>query len=241
MTTQAVFASFRKNNVWKVPFGSFLDRRTHLHEGSKEVGEQLAHLNAQQGVVVLDAHRSVPDIVATSAILTKLLDLRSLIFPVGAYWTYVPVTGTFFRDLSNLPGFEVFPIFRLEERVDTLENRLKRKFYPQGMTDERKRQMNRDYVQRALESVHQSGHCVVVSPYGGPSFFGEQVRSGVIKLLQSGCLVVCSMSNFSWTRLRYTTQFSELFCVSQDTTEIEIREHLKNVFEKLADQKAASN
>ncbi len=163
-----------------------------------------------KGILILDAHRSASDIMATAVWLRrKYIDVK-IVMPIAGYVQYIPILSNIIRFNSSKLNIKLWPVFRKEEvHPINLLMRVLCMFYPSRMNEAERRAGNDRYLAAAKETLINNG-VVLVAPYGSPVLFGGKIKYGVRKLIETKPRIIATQSTWNWEKLRYMTKAAEL-------------------------------
>lgn len=189
-----------------VPLGEWLASRTLLScDSETQKGfERARQVLEERGILVLDAHVTPLDIIATAVGLSEQLELRALVAPVSAY-DYLrgfPSKGFLCR-LDALWGIELYPVYR----SDDLRYPERRGEYQRAVAANRLRKAQVRYLRRAEEALGQPGTVVLVTAYNGANRLGMELAPGVERLLR-GAPALLSYSEFERGRMEFRVSLS---------------------------------
>jgi hypothetical protein len=199
---------FRKLRYGTVRLGNFL--HTHIEASPDDATRE--GLNAARaaleegGLVVLDAHLKFGDIIATGIEITKQIDIQSCVAAVSAYDYQHPLfRRRFFSELGLIPGVELFPIYRTDD-----ERYSKRKImYQRAVAQDSMSEAVLRYYRRTLQAIKTPHEIVLVAAYNGVGRMGNELASGVAKLLERGTPSICSLAKWSWREGKYRVFLSD--------------------------------
>lgn len=191
--------------------------RKQQHDSFKQEVEKILR---HSGFLVLDAHTTAADIFRTVNTCRKDFPQAKIIMPMAAYLLYLPFVGFLIRLWMKFKGISVMPVFRKHEMTDTsFPMRFFRKFYPKTLTETDKENRNEEYLKAAVVGLRTPQVIVVVSPYGGPTWFGKSVKRGVKILLQEAPYYCLSYSTFP---IFVRTMFSSVLETRDETNYDEV-------------------
>ena len=177
------------------------------------------------GLLVLDAHRTPFDIFRTATWLRKKHPSKIIHLPVAGYFPYAPIFKNIFNFYSTKRNLTIHPVYRKTEKIakDPL-TRFYRSFYPKSLTDEKKEKLNQKYLEVAKDAMQSENEIVLLSPYGGCSYYGQKVKDGVKLLIKENPQMIV-------THTKIKTKFNQ-FKIN-DFSDQNISKELKKAFENL--------
>ena len=188
------------------------------------------------GVVFLDYHASLADIVVVAMQSTHYFRIDSLIAPFAAKH----LKGKFVHHLGErmkATGAEVHRVFRPDELKIVHEKHggdFEKAF---GVTREQRKAENKEFARRAREIVHEPHSAMIVAPFGTrhkhltpDSLIGGEVAT----LLQSGVAAVCTYAQPSKIPPFYRVHLSEeVIRFQRDSSKRDLTTAITSEFEKL--------
>lgn len=70
-----------------------------------------------------------------------------------------------------------------------------------------------------MELINNPNTSLLIAPYGDTSNFEKYVKYGVLKLIRTGCPVVCTRGFFNWKEFRYEVLMSDPFNFKSDMSD----------------------
>ncbi len=188
------------------------------------------------GVVFLDYHASLADIVIVAMQSAHYFRIDSLIAPFAAKH----LKGRFVHYLGEqmeAAGAEVHRVFRQDELKIVHEQYggdFEKAF---GVTREQRKAENKEFAKRAGEMVHEPHSAMIVAPFGTrhknltpDSLIGGEVAT----LLQSGVAAVCTYAEASKIPPFYRIHISEeVMRFGQESSKRDLTATITSEFEKL--------
>jgi len=224
--------SFVGTKAGILPTGKLFNYFSFLNQHSQKNVNLLKEKISQSGFLILDKHNWIADIMFTMATLTKNLDIKKMIMPTAAYDMHMPISKDLFSDL-NKNGFQILPIFRKMERESIKKNDWRAKYYPKTPTDEQMNQANAFFITESKKTLSTPKECVIVDPFGGPAFYGQKIKRGVMELISVGSPIIFTLSKFDWEKLKFETFISEPIYISSQEKRERVREIIMENFDKL--------
>ena len=178
-----------------------------------------------KGLLVLDAHRTSFDIFRTATWLRKKYPNRKIHLPVAGYFPYIPIFKHIFNFYSKNRKITIHPVYRKTERIakDPF-TKLYRSFYPQSLTNEKKEKLNQKYLETVKKAIHSENEIVLLSPYGGCTYYGQKVKYGARMLIAEQPKILLTKTRL---KTRYTEQKID------DAFDKELNQKLKKTFRNL--------
>ena len=156
------------------------------------------------GLLVLDAHRTPFDIFRTAIWLRKTYDPEMIHLPLAAYFCHAPIIKTLVKYCSSKYKIKMHPVYRMSDL--TSNNPMTRflcSFYPKSLTLVERHTQNKKYLDAAMKAIKSKHEIVIVSPYGGYSFYGGKIKYGVRMLISQHPRIMA-------TRTKFATKFVDL-------------------------------
>ncbi len=164
----------------------------------------------KSGLLVLDAHRNALDILFTARYLVKTHNVK-VSMPLAGYVLHVPLMKQVTNWFIQTYQINFWPVYRREELYPTnLIMKFLCLFYPASLGLNERKEANRHFVQGAIETCQKTGQVVLVAPYGSPLWFGQDIKNGVRKILQSKATFIVSSSKWNWKKAKVTTKLGKL-------------------------------
>lgn len=211
--------NIRELRYWGIPLGEILANRTEFSSDEK-TQRGLVRANEaldKSGMVVLDAHLSSFDIIATGIALSEKLEIKKLVAAVSAHdYNYPIFRKGFFSRMTSLDGIELYPVYR----TDDLEDRKRRVVYEKALNSEGIREAVMQYFKRTQEVIHDPHQIVLVSAYNGVNRLGEKLSPGVKRLLKRGYPGLCSYTVFDRKARKFRSFLTEHLLEFSSETEV---------------------
>ncbi len=218
ITASKKMTAIQKITYFGLPFGRIatnvkFSQDSQTRSTLKKLTENAKH----RGLIILDAHPGLMDIISIAAGLLKQGIVSSVMGPVAACFYYHPgLRRPLFSKLTK-ESFELLPVFRKEEM-----NYTKRHFKDfSGTNHEEKRQINGRYIVAAQKAKLKPGSAVVFAPYGGERITKRWLRKGVFQVITPTDPLVCAISRFDLAKCQYTIFLSDVFFLRQDQLTVE--------------------
>lgn len=224
-------------NFFGIPFGKIMSKRSFFaddevsEKGIKEAKDVI--LNSQEGMAVFFAHLGLLDAFGTVAVMERELPEFDSVFPAAGSWYHFPILNSIFKKMNTQVPYEFTPVFRKED-FGRMKLHVKVIDFS-GLSDEEKKQANKRYVARSQEIIKKPGGVVVLNPYAGRAPKLEYLRSGPLKLLQSGKPIMLSLTMWNWKKLKYDVYFSEVLKFKNDITQAEAHDIIFAEYMRMAD------
>ena len=200
--------NFGELKYWGFPLGELMIHFTHLSEDSytRQGLSKARDLLQNRGLIILDAHLTPLDIIATGIAVSENIELEGCIVPVSTYDFYFPFFRKgFFGRINKMDGFELYPVCRVSDSKSWRH----KFFFPQELTTRKKREAVLAYHRRTLEVIEEPHKVVLVAAYNGVNQLGNELAGGVERILESGCPALASLAVFDRELLRYKVFLSE--------------------------------
>ncbi|MFH1827000.1 MAG: hypothetical protein ABH812_01025 [bacterium] len=192
----------------------------------------------EEGLIVLDAHRTDIDIVFTGAQLTQKLNLKRFVAPAARYLYDHPRYGPKLKQIEKtMHGVEFFPVVRGEERGSTDRE------LPSKVVDAKEAQrLNNEYFEKARGILSFPHQAVAIAPYGSRYTYKVKVRGGVRELLKEGYPAIVTLSQKQSRKLAGIIPriphhtlfvFPNVLRFSEDSSDEYISNVVNNVFQEL--------
>ena len=201
---------FRGLRYGAIRLGNFLNSHIEVSaDAATQQGIRTARTALEDGgLIVLDAHRKFGDIIATGIELSKHIDITTFVAAVSAYdFQHWFVRRRFFRELGNIPGVELYPVFRDDDKNDPKRRRYYEKTHKNNISDVAN---IRRYFRRSIETVNSPHHVLLVAAYNG---VGRMEKKGLSKgaalLLKHGSPALCTLTMWSWRDRMYRVYVSD--------------------------------
>lgn len=183
----------REFKAYLVPLGRIIHTASRLGQDEETQSgiKQAENVLHNEGLVLLDFHKSLVDIVVTSAIATEHLPIESFKGPVAASYFVKRFFGHIIERINEVPGVEGIPVIRKKDREDpkTMIKIMKKL----GITPEDVNNKNFDYLERVRETVKHPYHAAMVAPFGTRDKEAvHDIKWGVAELLRTGCAALCT-------------------------------------------------
>jgi hypothetical protein len=135
------------------------------------------------GLLVLDAHKTEFDIFRTAAWVRKKYNPKKIYLPIAAFFLYLPILKGYIQFFSKKHSITLLPVYRASDTEDTIPARFFHSFYPKSLTEAYKEKQNNFYLSTCIKAIHSKNEVVVISPYGGNTYYGGKIKYGVRKLI----------------------------------------------------------
>lgn len=215
-----------------LPLGRLIPRVTTLSpdQGTREAVPAIRETLEKKGVVFLDWHNSPLDTVVIAAHLFTNLDLQTCIVPVAASHYTKGWMKFFLTRMGKIPGIEMHPVYRDEEKADT-EKLLAR----YGLTPEEVEAATQTYTDRQHEVLPNPHTASVIAPWGTrKKDTSRSIRKGVYELLAQGYPAVCTYATSQKSPKPLVAQFSDrLLEFDESVTREQMSEVIRTEFETL--------
>ncbi|GIK83435.1 MAG: hypothetical protein BroJett025_00570 [Patescibacteria group bacterium] len=223
-----------KVKLYNFSVGGFISDRSFLAQDEitkTGVAQAQEVINKrEEGLLVYFAHLGLLDIFGTAAVMEDFADFKA-VFPVAASWFYFPALRPIFEQLIRQVPHEFIPVFRKEELGTSSEDVAVINF--SGLSQEEMKSANRAYAKKAEENLHDGG-VVMLAPYGGRAPLFEHLRSGSIRLLQSGRPVIFSLTHWNWRKLKYEVFFSKVYRFSEELSKDDAHNTIYTEYARMA-------
>lgn len=167
-------------------------------------------LLTKEGLVMLDGHMSPWDMFLTARNVRMEFNPKKILMPIAGSFFYAPIFKEFIAWWAKQYDIEFHPVYRRVEYEPTnMGMRIFCSFYPKELTPEVREKENANYIEQTFNYAKKPGHIIIVSPYGGAIFFGQKVKYGVRKLIESGAELMLSLTRWSWPKLGFVTSYAE--------------------------------
>jgi hypothetical protein len=177
------------------------------------------------GLLVLDAHKTPFDIFRTATWLRKKYPNKKIHLPVAGYFPYVPVFKNIFKFYSEKRDITIHPVYRkIEKTSKNIPTRIYCSYYPEFLTDEKKDKLNKKYLETVKKAIHSENEIVLLSPYGGCTYYGQKVKYGAKMLIAEQPKILLAK-----TRLKTKTAEIKI----TDAFGKKLDQKLKNYFDNL--------
>ena len=176
-----------------LPIGKWMEHLFTLfgdRESLAGLGESRKELSSR-GLLILDAHLTPLDIIASGVSLSQHLPFSTVVLPVSAYdESSNPQSRWFFSRLGTILGVEAYPVYRQkdQEYVD------RREAYQAAVDENLVSESNVRFFRRSLRAVKTPHEAVLITPYNGENRFGAELTPSVRKLMQAGMPGLCTLS-----------------------------------------------
>ena len=192
-STQGVHIPLEELRYYGLPVGKWMERLFTLY-GDREslagLGEARKELD-RRGLLILDAHLTPLDIIASGVCLSWHLPISTCVLPVSAYdESSNPQSRWFFSRLGTIPGVEVYPVYRQEDQG----YKGRREAYQAAVDENLVSESNVRFFRRSLLAVKTPHEAVLINPYNGVNRFGAELAPSVRKLMQVGMPGLCTLS-----------------------------------------------
>jgi len=160
--------------------------------------------------LILDAHLNFFDIILTAIWARTKYPHHKIYLPIVGYSFYVPLMREVVRYLQKQYTLEFLPVYRKIELNPTNPlMMLLSKFYPQGITPELRQKANEQYINTCIIELAKGNCIVIVSPYGGPTYYGKKIKYGVRKIMEQSPQTLITKSRLKLIPLHHTTIYKK--------------------------------
>ena len=237
----ARYINTRQFTAYGFPIGGFIEGVTRISRDPETVKGVLAAREAlsRRGLVILDYHNSLADIVVAAINVTQNLGLTNVIAPFAAKHLRGKLVGHLGKQVEKT-GADISRVFR-EDEVRMVHTEYKGDYQKAfGVTKEQAREENRAFAQRAERAVHEPRSAIIVAPFGTrqknltpESLIAREVTS----LLQSGAAAVCTYADPRKTPPFYRVFFStSIMSFGPNDSRAELTAAIREEFQTLKDR-----
>lgn len=218
--------------AYGIPFGRIIFSASQLSpdQQTRSGIVQAREVLQNEGLVILDFHGTLVDIVITSAQATKHLPIQEFMGPVGASYVQKRILGHLINKMNEVRGVQAIPVIRKEDgEEESVKN----------LTRDQIGIHNEEYLRMVKEHVGYPHHAAMIAPFGSRTRDPNSViKWGVAEVLQTGHPAICTYTATRKGR-RYRILFSDrLLRYGHDSRREDMTKEISQEFETLR-QRAA--